>query len=60
MKKKWKTQVVSFLAAANRETERIDEALNSLEESGWQVDGVELRGEKGFDVFIVASKEETE
>ena len=38
MKKKWKTQVVSFLAAANRETERIDEALNSLEESGWQVD----------------------
>lgn len=55
-KKKWFSQTVSFLAAEDRSTERINEALNNLEDEGWFIEGVEMKG-KGYGVFILASKE---
>jgi hypothetical protein len=56
-KKKWFSQTVPFLAADDRSTERINYALNKLEEEGWFIEGVEMKGNKGYGVFILASKE---
>jgi len=56
-KKKWFSQTVPFLAAEDRSTERINDALNKLEEEGWFIEGVEMKGRNGYGVFILASKE---
>lgn len=56
-KKIWFSQTVDFLATSDRSCDRINDALNKLEEHGWFIEGVEMKGSKGYAVFILASKE---
>jgi len=62
--KKWKSTLVPILIPKPSEgigaCDNVNETLNNWEQDGWTIESCEPADAKGYNIFILASKEEDE